>query len=90
MAPTVRYRPGQLVWVKTRSHLDEFDHDGSYTPRMDVADFKVGLVIRDTTPAEADLYRLYEPAVIVLIAEQTNICDDSALYPIDTFPLGDE
>jgi len=41
MAPTGRYPPGQLVWVKVRTDIDEFDYDGSYTPRMDVANFKV-------------------------------------------------
>lgn len=51
MAPTGRYPPGQLVWIKVRSDIAEFDYDGSYTPRMDVANFKVGLVIRDATTA---------------------------------------
>lgn len=90
MAPTGRYPPGQLVWVKVRADRDEFDYDGSYTPRMDVANFKVGLVIRDVTTAEADLYGLYKPAMIVLIEERIIPVIDSALYSIDTFPLEDE
>ena len=90
MAPTGRYPPGQLVWVKVRTDIAEFDYDGSYTPRMDVANFKVAMVIRSATPAEVDLYGLYEPAMIILIGERIIPVIDSALYSIDTFPLEDE
>ena len=90
MAPTGRYPPGQLVWVKVRTDIAEFDYDGSYTPRMDVENFEVGLVIRDVTTAEADLYGLYKPAMIVLIGERIIPVIDSALYSIDTFPLEGE
>lgn len=90
MAPTGRYRPGQLVWVKVRTDIAEFDYDGSYTPRMDVDNFKVGLVIRDVTPAEAGLYCLYGPGMLVLIGERIVPVINDVLYSINTFPLKED
>lgn len=76
------------MWVKVYTDIDEFDYDGSYT--LDVANFKVAMVIRDVTPDEVALYGLYEPAMMVLIGERIVPVIDSVLYSIDTFSLEDE
>jgi hypothetical protein len=90
MAPTGRYRPGQLVWVKTRSTRIELAQGFNSTPNRE--DCEVGLIIRGVADHEIELYGL-EPTVMVIFIlkrEKTLLYEERFIYPIDTFPLEED
>lgn len=91
MAPTGRYRPGQLVWVKTRASSIEHDHGFDSVPKRE--DCEVGLIIRAATDDEIELWSGFDPTIMVIFIlkrEKTLPYEERFIYPIDTFPLEED